>query len=409
MAKGLVSDTNLTAIANAIRAKNGSSDTYTPATMATAITNIPTSQVDETTALQYMLNNKTDYTGVAAGLTNLTELPTFTQPDGILEFTQAFRGCSALTSASGIQFTGITGSGSTYRALTVTGMFRGCTNLTTPPTKGEGRYRLTNLSYAFYGCRSLTSLDIGEFNIGGDGSYAFEDCQALTDIAGPNNLKFNGYAQSTNLSRMFFRCYALEKVLFQYSGDSTSFIGSTSNGCKFNSTFYGCTALEKICGSDSPVILALYPTDLSSMFRDCTSLTGIKGLEIYRATNFSGKISMASMFNGCSSLTTMNINTARYTVSPSNINAAFKGCTNLTTFSIPDLSAVTGTGLQNAFQDCPSLSSTSLNNILAALATSAVTSNKTLKYIGLTSTQATTCTGLSNWAALSAAGWTTGY
>ena len=41
MAEGLVSDTNLTAIANAIRAKNGSSDTYTPATMATAITNIP--------------------------------------------------------------------------------------------------------------------------------------------------------------------------------------------------------------------------------------------------------------------------------------------------------------------------------------------------------------------------------
>lgn len=35
--------------------------------------------------------------------------------------------------------------------------------------------------------------------------------------------------------------------------------------------------------------------------------------------------------------------------------------------------------------------------------------NKTLKYVGLTSDQATTCTGLSNWAACEAAGWTTGY
>lgn len=42
MAKVAVTETYLTNIANAIRGKNGSSDTYTPAEMATAITNIPT-------------------------------------------------------------------------------------------------------------------------------------------------------------------------------------------------------------------------------------------------------------------------------------------------------------------------------------------------------------------------------
>ena len=42
MSQVLVSESNLTGIANAIRAKNGSSDTYTPAEMATAIGNIPT-------------------------------------------------------------------------------------------------------------------------------------------------------------------------------------------------------------------------------------------------------------------------------------------------------------------------------------------------------------------------------
>lgn len=41
MAKVAVTETYLTNIANAIRGKNGSSDTYTPAEMATAITNIP--------------------------------------------------------------------------------------------------------------------------------------------------------------------------------------------------------------------------------------------------------------------------------------------------------------------------------------------------------------------------------
>lgn len=41
MTKVAVTETYLTNIANAIRGKNGSSDTYTPAEMAAAITNIP--------------------------------------------------------------------------------------------------------------------------------------------------------------------------------------------------------------------------------------------------------------------------------------------------------------------------------------------------------------------------------
>ena len=90
----------------------------------------------------------------------------------------------------------------------------------------------------------------------------------------------------------------------------------------------------------------------------------------------------------------------------------FNSCTGLTT--VPQLSLVKATGgtsLQNMFSKCTSLSSTSLNNILASLATwgGSASNSKNLKYIGLTSAQATTCTGLSNWATLSAAGWTTGY
>lgn len=41
MTKVAITEQHLTNIANAIRSKSGSSDTYTPAEMATAITNIP--------------------------------------------------------------------------------------------------------------------------------------------------------------------------------------------------------------------------------------------------------------------------------------------------------------------------------------------------------------------------------
>ena len=47
MADRLIQTETLTAIANAIRGKNGSSDTYTPSQMASAITAIPTSSGGE--------------------------------------------------------------------------------------------------------------------------------------------------------------------------------------------------------------------------------------------------------------------------------------------------------------------------------------------------------------------------
>ena len=62
------------------------------------------------------------------------------------------------------------------------------------------------------------------------------------------------------------------------------------------------------------------------------------------------------------------------------------------------------------FSNCTSLSNESLNNVLA-MCTNATsyTGTKTLKYIGINATQATTCQSLSNWSAFVAAGWTTGY
>ena len=59
--------------------------------------------------------------------------------------------------------------------------------------------------------------------------------------------------------------------------------------------------------------------------------------------------------------------------------------------------------------DCPKLTDNSLNNILASITLATGVSTKKLKSLGLSSTQATKCTTLSNWAAAQAAGWTTGY
>lgn len=113
----------------------------------------------------------------------------------------------------------------------------------------------------------------------------------------------------------------------------------------------------------------------------------------------------SEMFSGYTNLTTIPLlNTSSVTT----MYSMFNGCTNLTT--IPELDTSNVIIMQNTFNYCPNLSDESLNNILA-MCTNATsyTRTKTLKYIGLTSAQATKCQSLSNYSAFTSAGWTTGY
>ena len=66
--------------------------------------------------------------------------------------------------------------------------------------------------------------------------------------------------------------------------------------------------------------------------------------------------------------------------------------------------------MNHMFDGCTSLSDESLNNILVICKNAVkITSNKTLKYIGLTKKQANICQSLSNYQDFINAGWTTGY
>ena len=149
-----------------------------------------------------------------------------------------------------------------------------------------------------------------------------------------------------------------------------------------------------------PENLVISSTHIDSLFEFCSSITTIPNL------NLSSVVGTRYMFNGCTSLTSMpNINL------PELVDAArmFNNCSALT--DVPALNAPKLSIMQNMFLGCTALSESSLNNILLLCANSAVTTEdyKTLKYIGLTESQATKCTTLSNYQAFLNAGWTTGY
>lgn len=117
------------------------------------------------------------------------------------------------------------------------------------------------------------------------------------------------------------------------------------------------------------------------------------------------------MFQGCPFLETApsyDLSKARY------CSYMFASCSALENVPVYNLSTsnFNNSGHQNMFQYCTALTDESLNNIMASLMTIRITLgtvSKTLKYVGLTSDQATRCQNLSNYQAFTEAGWTTGY
>lgn len=129
-------------------------------------------------------------------------------------------------------------------------------------------------------------------------------------------------------------------------------------------------------------------------------LTNLEPLDISNVTDLS------YVFYVCSSLVSIpEMNTNQII----NASSFCQNCDSLVTVPVYNFSSLTGIYNSNMFSGCPNLSNESLNNILATCITMTGVTNKTLKYIGLTSTQATTCTGLTNWADAQSAGWSTGY
>ena len=259
-----------------------------------------------------------------------------------------------------------------------------------------------NMSYMFQDCTALTTIPQLNTSKVTNMNTMFNNCTALTTIPQLNTSKV------INMMNMFYGCTSLTTIPLL----NTSAVTSMRN------MFYGCTSLTTIPQLDTSAV-----TDMSYMFQDCTALTTIPQLNTSKVTNMmnmfygctslttipllntSAVTSMRNMFYGCTSLTTIpQLDTSAVT----SMRNMFSGCTSLTTISQLDTSKVTS--MMNMFNSCTSLSNDSLNNILAML-TNATSYNgtKTSKYIGLSETQATTCTTLSNWAACEAAGWTTGY
>lgn len=141
----------------------------------------------------------------------------------------------------------------------------------------------------------------------------------------------------------------------------------------------------------------------SSMFANSSWLTRGPVMDTSSGQSFN------EMFKNCERLESIPQYDFSNGIGAIGMSEAFYGCSNLE--SVPNLITKQSDAmyLENMFYGCDSLSNESLNNIMAMCANCPLSEYKELSYLGISEDQAAICEGLSNYNALLAAGWTTGY
>ena len=229
--------------------------------------------------------------------------------------------------------------------------------------------------YCFDGCDSLSKVVLPK-NLTTINGYAFQNCTGLYDFIIPDeidSLMIKSYA--------FSKCQGLDNetvsklaqlakgTIYDYAFANLTGITEVTTNCVYDYYFKGCTNLKKLT-----VLNPLGNGGFGAyIVSDCTNIKEVVLPD--KAT-----IINANMFNGRSSLTTVNIPTSTITIDnnafagtsinnivlPSGLktigNYAFQNCTSLVNVAVDEnTSYVLNT---YAFSGCTSLTNESANNIM---------------------------------------------
>ena len=226
-----------------------------------------------------------------------------------------------------------------YRPTTAQSLFKGLTNLTTINNISRLHTdNVTNMSRMFFGCSSLTSLDVSGFNTMNVTTMdsMFDDCSLLTSLDLSN---FNT-AKVTTMHYMFYCCYKLANL------DVSCF-----NTEKVTDMSYMFSHCPKLTSLDVSSFNTTNVTDMHGMFYQCSMLTSLD------VSNFNTEkvTTMNTMFSQCSELTSLNLlsfNTEKVT----DMGWMFSGCSNLTTiYCDDDWNTSTVTSSSDMFTGCTAL------------------------------------------------------
>ena len=278
MAKKLYEESNIQAIADAIRSKNGTTDTYKVSEMAGAIGAIEAgggsginpewtdwgyfsynnNRNDFVAKLKFSDTSKgTSFGSMFYGCSNLTTIPEIDTSKGT-DFSSMFRECRKLTAIPQLD----TSKGTNFRY-----MFNYCPITTIPKIDTSNGTGFNNM---FYGCSNLTTIpEIGTSN-GTSFGAMFGYCQVLTTIPQLD------ISKGTNFNNMFDFCTDLENITFVGTiNASISFSYSTK--LTHDSLMSIINALADKTGQSGTFKLTIGATNITKLTNEEIEIIGAKG------------------------------------------------------------------------------------------------------------------------------------
>ena len=248
--------------------------------------------------------------------------------------------------------------------------------------------KVTNMSYMFYSCSSLTSLDVTYFNTANvtDMNKMFYKCSALTTIYASDNFVTDKVEYSYN---MFYDCTSLKGTTLEYVASKTDHNyancgtdGYFTPGCgyaEFDNATGTLTFSYKVVKPEGAYDLNVgitepgwrthkneikkvvfdtsfanaRPTSCYYWFYECKKLANIEGIE---NLNTEKVTNMELMFANCSTLTSLDVtkfNTANVTT----LMSMFSDCSSLKSLDVTNFDTRNVTNMFYMFNNCSGLTS----------------------------------------------------
>jgi hypothetical protein len=313
--------------------------------------------------------------------TNLEAFDAAVDLSGGTDLYRAWRACTNLKSFPALDTSSITSFGGTWANCssftsfpllnTATGTsfteaWLNCTSLTSFPAIDTSSG--TNLAKAWDGCSSLVSFPLINTASVTDFGEAWENCSSLTSFPLINT------AAGTRFTQTWSGCSSLTSFpsidtssatstnrTWRYCSSLTSFpLLDFSNSTSFEQCWNGCSSLTSF-----PLIDTSSGTNFGFTWNGCNSLTSFPLIDTSSGTTF------YQTWNGCNSLTSFPLID---TSSGTTFYRAWYGCSSLTSFPANFFDSWTGTPANNCFvgawDQCTSLTATSVENILNSIDTS---------------------------------------
>ena len=253
----------------------------------------------------------------------------------------------------------------------MTDMFRNIKNLISITfTSLYNSQNVINMDNLFYGCSSLTSVDITSFNLASIISMhdMFHGCSSLLSI----DLSNHEAPNLENMQIFLYGCSSLISADFSnFNSPKLTYINSFFNGCTklekinlnnfvtnsvqhFDLIFFGCSSLSSLDISTLNTQSAKY---MEYMFYGCSGLISLNLINF----NTENVLHMNDMFHGCSALTNIDISSFD-TKNNIYFNGMFNGCSHLQILNINHFNTEKAIRMDYMFAYCSSLSSINVSN-----------------------------------------------